>query len=124
MIFRCQQLCTLVRLLSIEMKLISLSFSIATRKVDVYSIIQVTDNNQLTSSYRSQPGWGDDKATFQMTIAANNLHGDYQLANGYGPAQAKAVLTVSFIISEPCHLVWVCSAEFYPMQAFAYYLIC
>ena len=28
-----------------------------------------------------------------MTIAANNLHGEYQLANGYGPVQAKAVLT-------------------------------
>lgn len=41
-------------------------------------------------------------AAFQMTIAANNLHGDYQLANGYGPAEAKAVLTVSFIISERC----------------------
>lgn len=57
------------------------------------SYLQVTNNNQLTSNYRSQPGWGDDMAAFQMTIAANNLHGDYQLANGYGPAEAKAVLT-------------------------------
>ncbi|XP_037459303.1 probable glucan 1,3-beta-glucosidase A isoform X2 [Triticum dicoccoides] len=57
------------------------------------SYLQVTNNNQLTSNYHSQPGWGDDMATFQMTIAANNLHGDYQLANGYGPVQAKAVLT-------------------------------
>uniref|UniRef100_A0A0A9D5V2 Mannan endo-1,4-beta-mannosidase n=1 Tax=Arundo donax TaxID=35708 RepID=A0A0A9D5V2_ARUDO len=32
-------------------------------------------------------------ATFEMTIVANNLHGDYQLANGYGPEQAKVVLT-------------------------------
>ncbi|CAL4999385.1 unnamed protein product [Urochloa decumbens] len=32
-------------------------------------------------------------ATFEMTIVANNLHGDYQLANGYGPEQAKSVLT-------------------------------
>ena len=60
-------------------------------------------------------------ATFQMTIAANNLHGDYQLANGYGPAQAKAVLTVSFRISEPCHLP-VFSAKFYAIQAFICYL--
>ncbi|KAM0903988.1 hypothetical protein ACQ4PT_018309 [Festuca glaucescens] len=57
------------------------------------SYLQVTNNNQLTSNYRSQPGWGDDMATFEMTIVANNLHGDYQLANGYGPVQAKAVLT-------------------------------
>lgn len=55
--------------------------------------LQVTDNNQLASNYHSQPGWGDDMATFEMTIVANNLHGDYQLANGYGPAQAKVVLT-------------------------------
>ena len=34
-------------------------------------------------------------ATFEMTIIANNLHGDYQLANGYGLDQAKSVLTVS-----------------------------
>nr|CAB3483283.1 unnamed protein product [Digitaria exilis] len=37
--------------------------------------------------------WDDDMATFEMTIVANNLHGDYQLANGYGPEQAKTVLT-------------------------------
>ncbi|KAL6859076.1 hypothetical protein ACP4OV_018078 [Aristida adscensionis] len=54
--------------------------------------LQVTNNNQLTSNYPSQPGWDDDMATFEMTIVANNLHGDYQLANGYGPDQAKAVL--------------------------------
>lgn len=42
-------------------------------------------------------------ATFEMTIVANNLHGDYQLANGLGPDQAMVVLTVSFIISELCH---------------------
>ncbi|RCV31544.1 hypothetical protein SETIT_6G186500v2 [Setaria italica] len=57
------------------------------------SYLQVTDNNQLTSNYPSQPGWDDDMATFDMTIVANNLHGDYQLANGYGPEQAKSVLT-------------------------------
>ncbi|RLM61265.1 glucan 1,3-beta-glucosidase A-like [Panicum miliaceum] len=55
------------------------------------SYLQVTDNNQLTSNYPSQPGWDDAMATFEMTIVANNLHGDYQLANGYGPEKAKSV---------------------------------
>ncbi|CAO2188615.1 unnamed protein product [Urochloa humidicola] len=57
------------------------------------SYLQVTDHNQLTSNYTSQPGWDDAMTTFEMTIVANNLHGDYQLANGYGPEQAKSVLT-------------------------------
>ncbi|OEL19560.1 hypothetical protein BAE44_0019421, partial [Dichanthelium oligosanthes] len=57
------------------------------------SYLQVSDNNQLTSNYPSQPGWDDDVTTFEMTVVANNLHGDYQLANGYGPEQAKSVLT-------------------------------
>lgn len=30
-----------------------------------------------------------------MTIVANNLHGDYQLANGYGHDKAKEVLKVN-----------------------------
>jgi hypothetical protein len=34
-------------------------------------------------------------ATFEMTIATYNLHGKNQLANRYGPDQAKAILTVS-----------------------------
>uniref|UniRef100_A0A0D3H1H5 Uncharacterized protein n=2 Tax=Oryza TaxID=4527 RepID=A0A0D3H1H5_9ORYZ len=55
--------------------------------------LQVTNNNQLTSNYPSQPGWDDGMATFEMTIVANNLHGDYQLANGLGPDQAMVVLT-------------------------------
>ncbi|KAL5230286.1 hypothetical protein ABZP36_029062 [Zizania latifolia] len=55
--------------------------------------LQVTDNNQLTSNYPSQPGWDDGMATFEMTIVANKIHGDYQLANGYGPEQAMVVLT-------------------------------
>ena len=29
-----------------------------------------------------------------MTIVANNIHGDYQLANGYGHDKAKDVLKV------------------------------
>ncbi|KAK3123698.1 hypothetical protein QOZ80_8AG0634720 [Eleusine coracana subsp. coracana] len=57
------------------------------------SYLQVTNNSQLTSNHPSQPGWDDGMATFEMTIAANNLHGDYQLASGYGPEQAKVVLT-------------------------------
>ncbi|KAL6644639.1 hypothetical protein ACP70R_016247 [Stipagrostis hirtigluma subsp. patula] len=56
------------------------------------SYLQVTNDSQLTSNYPSQPGWDNDMATFQMAIVANNLHGDYQLANGYGPEQAKTVL--------------------------------
>lgn len=30
-----------------------------------------------------------------MTIVANNIHGDYQLANGYGHDKAKEVLKVA-----------------------------
>ena len=58
-------------------------------------------------------------ATFEMTIVANNLHGDYQLANGYGPAQAKVVLTVSFIISEPCRLLFICHTSLDILCSFA-----
>lgn len=72
------------------------------------SYLQVTNNNQLTSNYHSQPGWDDDMTTFEMTIVTNNLHGDYQLANGYGPAQAKAVLTEhrkSFVTGKDFYLL-------------------
>ncbi|KAG5529532.1 hypothetical protein RHGRI_030060 [Rhododendron griersonianum] len=48
--------------------------------------------NQLTSDYPGTPEWDDNAATFEMTIVANNLHGDYQLANGYGHDKAKEVL--------------------------------
>lgn len=41
------------------------------------------------------PGWDSNAATFEMTIAANGLHGDYQIANGYGHDKAKEVLTVN-----------------------------
>jgi hypothetical protein len=34
-------------------------------------------------------------STFKLTITANNLFADYQLANGYGPNQANVILTVS-----------------------------
>ncbi|XP_059640561.1 sporulation-specific glucan 1,3-beta-glucosidase-like isoform X4 [Cornus florida] len=48
--------------------------------------------NQLTADYPGTPGWDDNAATFEMTIVANNLHGDYQLANGYGREKAKEIL--------------------------------
>lgn len=32
-----------------------------------------------------------------MTITANNLHGDFQLANGYGHGKAKEVLKASVV---------------------------
>lgn len=52
-------------------------------------------DNQLTADYPGTPGWDDNAATFEMTIVANNLHGDYQLANGYGHNKAKQVLEVT-----------------------------
>ncbi|OWM82176.1 hypothetical protein CDL15_Pgr001750 [Punica granatum] len=54
--------------------------------------LQATKENQLTADFPGQPEWDDNAATFLMTIAANNLHGDYQLANGYGHSKAKEVL--------------------------------
>ncbi|KAJ6915782.1 glucan 1,3-beta-glucosidase A isoform X1 [Populus alba x Populus x berolinensis] len=54
--------------------------------------LQVTVGNLLTADYPGKPGWDDDAATFEMMIVANDLHGDYQLANGYGRHQAKEVL--------------------------------
>ncbi|KAK6923803.1 Glycoside hydrolase, family 5 [Dillenia turbinata] len=56
------------------------------------SYLQATIANQLTADYPGKPGWEDNAATFDMTIVANNLHGDYQLANGYGRRQASEVL--------------------------------
>ncbi|XP_017985101.1 PREDICTED: probable glucan 1,3-beta-glucosidase A isoform X2 [Theobroma cacao] len=54
--------------------------------------LQATIGNQLTADYPGTPGWNDNAATFEMSIVANNLHGDYQLANGYGHNKAKQVL--------------------------------
>ncbi|WRX07901.1 Glycoside hydrolase [Theobroma cacao] len=54
--------------------------------------LQATIGNQLTADYPGTPGWDDNAATFEMSIVANNLHGDYQLANGYGHNKAKQVL--------------------------------
>ncbi|XP_019055377.1 PREDICTED: glucan 1,3-beta-glucosidase A-like [Nelumbo nucifera] len=54
--------------------------------------VQATLANQLAADYPGEPGWGNNMATFEMIIVANNLHGDYQLANGYGHEKAKDVL--------------------------------
>lgn len=53
--------------------------------------LQAQSKEQLTADYQGKPGWGDNAATFLMNIVANDLHGDYQLANGYGPKKAKSV---------------------------------
>ncbi|XP_010523313.1 PREDICTED: glucan 1,3-beta-glucosidase A-like [Tarenaya hassleriana] len=53
--------------------------------------LQATTGNQITADYPQTPGWDDNSATFEMAIIANNLHGDYQLANGYGYNKAKEV---------------------------------
>ncbi|KAJ7945441.1 Glucan 1,3-beta-glucosidase [Quillaja saponaria] len=61
-------------------------------KLKSRAYLQATVGSQLTEGYPGVPGWDDNAATFEMTIVANNLHGDYQLANGYGHSQAKDVL--------------------------------
>ncbi|KAF3320720.1 putative glucan 1,3-beta-glucosidase A [Carex littledalei] len=74
------------------------------------SYIQATADNALIANYQFQPDFGDDNAaTFEMTIVANNLHGDYQLANGYGPEKAKTVLAEhrkTFITSNDFEFLW------------------
>ncbi|THU60035.1 hypothetical protein C4D60_Mb07t08380 [Musa balbisiana] len=55
--------------------------------------VQATVNNQLNVNHQGDPGWDDSEATFEMTIVANNLHGDFQLANGFGREKAQEVLT-------------------------------
>ncbi|MBA0695967.1 hypothetical protein Goari_002560, partial [Gossypium aridum] len=54
--------------------------------------LQATIDNQLVADYPGNPGWDDNASTFEMSIVANNLHGDYQLGNGYGHNKAKEVL--------------------------------
>ncbi|KAF4371975.1 hypothetical protein F8388_000142 [Cannabis sativa] len=54
--------------------------------------LQATLGGQLTTDFSGKPGWDSNAATFQMIIVSNNLHGDYQLANGYGHNEAKRVL--------------------------------
>ncbi|KAM0949004.1 putative glucan 1,3-beta-glucosidase [Dioscorea sansibarensis] len=57
------------------------------------SYVQANAENQLTADYLGVPGWDVNAATFQLSLVENNLHGDYQLANGYGQSKAKEVLT-------------------------------
>lgn len=54
--------------------------------------LQAASQSQLTADYSGTPGWDNNSATFQMIIVANNLHGDFQLANGYGHMKAKEIL--------------------------------
>ncbi|KAB1214504.1 putative glucan 1,3-beta-glucosidase A [Morella rubra] len=61
-------------------------------KVMSGAYLQATVGNQLTGDYPGMPSWDDNAATFEMTIVSNNLHGDFQLANGYGHNEAKEVL--------------------------------
>ncbi|KAI3961349.1 hypothetical protein MKX01_007063 [Papaver californicum] len=62
-------------------------------KLSSGTYLQASSGNELTSDYAGVPGWDDNAATFEMTIVANKLHGDYQLANGYGYEKAKEVLS-------------------------------
>ncbi|XP_065048706.1 uncharacterized protein LOC135584434 isoform X4 [Musa acuminata AAA Group] len=55
--------------------------------------VQATVNNQLNVNHQGDLGWDDNEATFEMTVVANNLHGDFQLANGFGHEKAQEVLT-------------------------------
>ncbi|KAF6166822.1 hypothetical protein GIB67_005698 [Kingdonia uniflora] len=72
-------------------------------KLSSGAYLQAISPYQLTADYLAKPGWDNNTATFEMTIVANNLHGDYQLANGYGHDKAEEVLTrhrSSFITPE------------------------
>ncbi|CAK9171956.1 unnamed protein product [Ilex paraguariensis] len=51
--------------------------------------LQASKASQITADYRGTPGWDNNAATFEMMIIANNLHGDYQLANGFGMPKPK-----------------------------------
>lgn len=63
--------------------------------------LQATADNQLRGNYQGEPGWEDNAATFEMAIVSNALHGDYQLANGYGNSKAKDVLMKKILPSCP-----------------------
>ncbi|XP_042407512.1 probable glucan 1,3-beta-glucosidase A isoform X1 [Zingiber officinale] len=54
--------------------------------------IKVTEDSALMANYQGEPGWDDNGATFEMTIVYNHLHGDFQLANGYGHDKAEEIL--------------------------------
>ncbi|XP_074592153.1 putative glucan 1,3-beta-glucosidase A [Curcuma longa] len=53
--------------------------------------IKVTEGSALMVNYQGEPGWDNNDATFEMTIVYN-LHGDFQLANGYGHDIAEEIL--------------------------------
>ncbi|KAL0431877.1 UNVERIFIED_CONTAM: Glucan 1,3-beta-glucosidase [Sesamum radiatum] len=61
-------------------------------KLKTGTYVQASKANQLTADYPGTPGWDDNAATFELIIASNLLHGDYQLANGYGHDKAEEVL--------------------------------
>ncbi|XP_049934972.1 glucan 1,3-beta-glucosidase-like isoform X2 [Nymphaea colorata] len=65
----------------VHIKLLTMQIYLQTRSV-----------YQLTAYYQGVPDWGDNAAPFDMIIFANDLHGDYQLANGYEPVKAKSVI--------------------------------
>ncbi|XP_075497576.1 putative glucan 1,3-beta-glucosidase A [Primulina tabacum] len=54
---------------------------------------QALSGNSVTADYGGNPNdWGDQNpSVFKLTIV-NTLQGEYQLTNGYGPAQAPAVM--------------------------------
>lgn len=62
--------------------------------------VQASKTNQLTADYPGTPGWDDNAATFELIISSNNLHGDFQLANGYGHVKAEEVFKVSCFWSQ------------------------
>ncbi|GLJ06384.1 hypothetical protein SUGI_0037780 [Cryptomeria japonica] len=53
--------------------------------------IQAKSQDQLTADFQGDPGWGNNAATFEMTIV-KGLQGEYQLTNGLGPDRAPQVL--------------------------------
>ncbi|KAK1302147.1 hypothetical protein QJS10_CPB12g01458 [Acorus calamus] len=72
-----------------------------------WETFKATSDNLLSADYVGQPGWDNDAATFEMIIVANNLHGDYQLANGYGPEKAKEVLMYEFLLVGGLHKILI-----------------
>ncbi|KAK6154189.1 hypothetical protein DH2020_013828 [Rehmannia glutinosa] len=61
-------------------------------KLKTGTYLQASKANQLTADYPGTPGWDNNAATFELIILSNNLHGDYQLANGYGHDKAEEIL--------------------------------
>ena len=64
--------------------------------------MQARNANQITADYvswASEPGWENNDATFEMTIFKYfPYHGEYQLANGWGPQKAPDIFKVSHLI--------------------------